>query len=144
MGLKLAQHVSSLEHNKKLKYLNAWSLLLDGDEEGVDGDPNMSMNLLTIAGTTSFVFLDELLEARLEPDMSDSNERTPLKKFLARRLKEHKHSHHDDVSKMRSIIPKLKWRATKNHADCGVFVKKRRIVAVPASFLPAATILVVT
>ncbi|GJT57858.1 hypothetical protein Tco_0992912 [Tanacetum coccineum] len=49
-----------------------------------------------------------------------------MKKFLARRLKEHKHSHHDDVSKMRSIIPKLKWRATKNHADCGVFVKNQR------------------
>ncbi|GJU81145.1 potassium channel AKT2/3 [Tanacetum coccineum] len=66
------------QHNKKLKYLNVGSLLLDGGEEGVDGDLNMSMNLLTIAGTTNVVFLDELLEARLKPDMSDSNGRTAL------------------------------------------------------------------
>ncbi|GJQ95870.1 probable xyloglucan endotransglucosylase/hydrolase protein 6 [Tanacetum coccineum] len=65
-------------HNKKLKYLNARSLLLDGGKEGVDGDPNMLMNLLTIAGTANVVFLDELLEARLGPDMSDSNGRNPL------------------------------------------------------------------
>ncbi|PWA93437.1 potassium transport 2/3 [Artemisia annua] len=67
-----------LQHNKKLKDLNLGDLLLDGGEEGVDGDPNISMNLLTVAGTGNAAFLDELLKARLDPDISDSNGRTPL------------------------------------------------------------------
>ncbi|GJX73418.1 potassium channel AKT2/3 [Tanacetum coccineum] len=67
-----------LQHNKKLKDLNLGDLLLDGGEESVDGDPNMSMNLLTVAGTGNAAFLEELLKARLDPDISDSNGRTPL------------------------------------------------------------------
>ncbi|KAI3715701.1 hypothetical protein L6452_22687 [Arctium lappa] len=67
-----------LQHNKKLKDLDLGDLLLDGGEEGVDGDPNMSMNLLTVAGTGNAAFLDELLKARLDPDISDSKGRTPL------------------------------------------------------------------
>ncbi|KAI7730082.1 hypothetical protein M8C21_022050 [Ambrosia artemisiifolia] len=67
-----------LRHHKKIKDLNLGDLLLDGGEESVDGDPNMSMNLLTIAGTGNAAFLDELLKARLDPDISDSKGRTPL------------------------------------------------------------------
>ncbi|XP_024980236.1 potassium channel AKT2/3 [Cynara cardunculus var. scolymus] len=67
-----------LQHNKKLKDLDLGDLLLEGGEEGVDGDPNMSMNLLTVAGTGNAAFLDELLKARLDPDISDSKGRTPL------------------------------------------------------------------
>ncbi|KAJ0513948.1 putative cyclic nucleotide-binding domain, potassium channel, voltage-dependent, EAG/ELK/ERG [Helianthus annuus] len=67
-----------LQHHKKLKDLNLGDLLLDGGEESIDGDPNMSMNLLTVAGTGNAAFLDELLKARLDPDISDSKGRTPL------------------------------------------------------------------
>ncbi|KAK1417662.1 hypothetical protein QVD17_26794 [Tagetes erecta] len=67
-----------LQHHKKLKDLNLGDLLLDGGEESVDGDPNMSMNLLTVSGTGNAAFLDELLKARLDPDISDSKGRTPL------------------------------------------------------------------
>nr|XP_043639881.1 potassium channel AKT2/3-like [Erigeron canadensis] len=67
-----------LQHHKKLKDLNLGDLLLDGGEESGDGDPNMSMNLLTVAGTGNAAFLDELLKARLDPDISDSKGRTPL------------------------------------------------------------------
>ncbi|KAJ0681783.1 putative cyclic nucleotide-binding domain, potassium channel, voltage-dependent, EAG/ELK/ERG [Helianthus annuus] len=67
-----------LQHHKKLKDLNLGDLLLDGGEESVDGDPNMSMNLLTVAGTGNAAFLDELLKARLDPNISDSKGRTPL------------------------------------------------------------------
>ncbi|KAI3803881.1 hypothetical protein L1987_32045 [Smallanthus sonchifolius] len=67
-----------LQHHKKLKDLNLGDLLLDGEEECVDGDPNMSMNLLTVAGTGNAAFLDELLKARLDPDISDAKGRTPL------------------------------------------------------------------
>nr|XP_043623583.1 potassium channel AKT2/3 [Erigeron canadensis] len=67
-----------LQHHKKLKDLNLGDLLFDGGEESGDGDPNMSMNLLTVAGTGNAAFLDELLKARLDPDISDSKGRTPL------------------------------------------------------------------
>ncbi|KAL4588464.1 hypothetical protein LXL04_001355 [Taraxacum kok-saghyz] len=67
-----------LQHHKKLKDLDLGDLLIDGGEEGGDGDPNMSMNLLTVAGTGNAAFLDELLKARLDPDISDSKGRTPL------------------------------------------------------------------
>jgi hypothetical protein len=48
--------------------LNLGDLLLDGGEEGVDGDPNMSMNLLTVSGTVNAAFLDELLKAMLDQE----------------------------------------------------------------------------
>ncbi|XP_076887686.1 potassium channel AKT2/3-like [Bidens hawaiensis] len=67
-----------LQHHKKLKDLNLGDLLLDGGEESIDKDPNMSMNLLTVAGTGNAAFLDELLKARLDPDICDSKGRTPL------------------------------------------------------------------
>lgn len=67
-----------LQHHKKLKDLDLDDLLLESGEEDGDGDPNMSMNLLTIAGTGNAAFLDELLKARLDPDISDSKGRTPL------------------------------------------------------------------
>ncbi|KAI7738322.1 hypothetical protein M8C21_033437 [Ambrosia artemisiifolia] len=66
------------QHHKKLKDLNLGDLLLDGGEESLDGDPNMSMNLLTVASTGNAAFLDELLKARLDPDIRDSKGRTPL------------------------------------------------------------------
>ncbi|GMP39276.1 hypothetical protein CsSME_00010174 [Camellia sinensis var. sinensis] len=65
-----------LQHHKKLKDLRIGDIWLEDGEE--DGDPNMSINLLTVAGTGNAAFLDELLKARLDPDISDSQGRTPL------------------------------------------------------------------
>nr|GEZ83000.1 peptidase C48, SUMO/sentrin/Ubl1 [Tanacetum cinerariifolium] len=36
-------------------------------------------------------------------------------------LKKQNHSSHEAVAKMRPFIPKLKWRTSNNHVDCGVF-----------------------
>ncbi|KAL8114700.1 hypothetical protein AgCh_021535 [Apium graveolens] len=66
-----------LQHHKRLKELNIGDLIVDcGNQE--DDDPNMSINLLTVAGTGNAAFLDELLKARLDPDIGDSKGRTPL------------------------------------------------------------------
>nr|GEX42596.1 ulp1 protease family, C-terminal catalytic domain-containing protein [Tanacetum cinerariifolium] len=45
----------------------------------------------------------------------------PLKTLSSRYLKELNHSSHETVAKMRPFIPKLKWRTSNNHVDCGVF-----------------------
>nr|GEW93464.1 ulp1 protease family, C-terminal catalytic domain-containing protein [Tanacetum cinerariifolium] len=45
----------------------------------------------------------------------------PLKKLFSMYLKEQNHSSHETVAKMRPFIPKLKWRTSNNHVDCGVF-----------------------
>lgn len=65
-----------LQHHKKLKDLCLGDLFLEGGEE--DGDPNMSINLLTVASTGNAAFLNELLKAGLDPDIGDSKGRTPL------------------------------------------------------------------
>ncbi|XP_059297144.1 potassium channel AKT2/3-like isoform X1 [Lycium ferocissimum] len=65
-----------LQHHKKLKDLRLTDLFLEVGEE--DSDPNMSINLLTVASTGNAAFLDELLKARLDPDIGDSKGRTPL------------------------------------------------------------------
>ncbi|KAL0384583.1 UNVERIFIED_CONTAM: Potassium channel AKT2/3 [Sesamum radiatum] len=65
-----------LQHHKKLKDLRLGDLFLEGGEE--DGDPNMSINLLSVAGTGNAAFLNELLKAGLDPDVGDSKGRTPL------------------------------------------------------------------
>ncbi|KAL7235805.1 hypothetical protein ACSBR1_019150 [Camellia fascicularis] len=65
-----------LQHHKKLKDLRIGDIWLEDGEE--DGDSNMSINLLTVAGTGNAAFLDELLKARLDPDIGDSQGRTPL------------------------------------------------------------------
>ncbi|KAI8532135.1 hypothetical protein RHMOL_Rhmol11G0190000 [Rhododendron molle] len=59
-----------LQHHKKLKDLKVGDIWLEGGEE--DDDPNMSINLLTVAGTGNAAFLDELLKAGLDPDIGDS------------------------------------------------------------------------
>ncbi|KAI5661553.1 hypothetical protein M9H77_20876 [Catharanthus roseus] len=65
-----------LQHHRKLKDLRLGDLFLEvGDE---DGDPNPSINLLTVASTGNAAFLDELLRAGLDPNVGDSKGRTPL------------------------------------------------------------------
>ncbi|CAL5322666.1 unnamed protein product [Camellia sinensis] len=73
---KLELSVADLKHHKKLKDLRIGDIWLEDGEE--DGDPNMSINLLTVAGSGNAAFLDELLKARLDPDIGDSQGRTPL------------------------------------------------------------------
>nr|GFA64224.1 hypothetical protein [Tanacetum cinerariifolium] len=43
----------------------------------------------------------------------------PLKKLFSRYLKEQNHISHEAIAKMRPFIPKLKWRTSNNHVDCG-------------------------
>lgn len=50
-------------------------LFFEGDE---DGNPDLSINLLTVASTGNAAFLDELLRAGLDPNIGDSKGRTPL------------------------------------------------------------------
>jgi ankyrin repeat protein len=47
----------------------------NGEEED---DPNMASNLLATASTGNAAFLEELLKAKLDPDIADSKGRTPL------------------------------------------------------------------
>lgn len=65
-----------LQHHKKLKDLRLGDLFLEGG--GEDDDSNMSINLLTVAGTGNSAFLNELLKAGLDPDVGDSKGKTPL------------------------------------------------------------------
>lgn len=65
-----------LQHHKKLKDLGLGDLFLEGGNE--DGDPDLSINLLTVASTGNAAFLDELLRAGLDPNIGDSKGRTPL------------------------------------------------------------------
>jgi hypothetical protein len=63
-----------MQNLKKLNYVR--DLIVENGEE--EGDPNMASNLLTVASTGNAAFLDELLKARLDPDIGDSKGRTPL------------------------------------------------------------------
>ncbi|XP_022749182.1 potassium channel AKT2/3-like [Durio zibethinus] len=66
-----------LQHNKRLRDPKIGGLVVEGEEE--KGDPkNIAINLLTAADTGNAAFLDELLKARLDPDIGDSKGRTPL------------------------------------------------------------------
>ncbi|KAJ9158913.1 hypothetical protein P3X46_024456 [Hevea brasiliensis] len=65
-----------LQHHKKVNDLKIGEFLVEGGEE--DGDPNMAFNLLSVASTGNAAFLEELLKAKLDPDIGDSVGRTPL------------------------------------------------------------------
>lgn len=64
------------QYHKKLQDLKIGALLVEGGEE--EGDPDMAGNLLTVARTGNDGLLDELLKAKLDPDIGDSKGRTPL------------------------------------------------------------------
>lgn len=64
-----------LQHFKQLKDLSIKDLMVENVEED---DPNMAVNLLTVASTGNAAFLEELLRAGLDPDIGDSKEKTPL------------------------------------------------------------------
>ncbi|RZB76268.1 Potassium channel AKT2/3 isoform B [Glycine soja] len=64
-----------LQHIKQLKDLSIKDLMVENVEEE---DPNMAVNLLTVASTGNAAFLEELLRAGLDPDIGDSKGKTPL------------------------------------------------------------------
>ncbi|XVE66936.1 hypothetical protein DITRI_Ditri08aG0119700 [Diplodiscus trichospermus] len=66
-----------IQHNKRLTDIRTYSSVREGGEENGD-HKNIAVNLLTAAGTGNAAFLDELLKARLDPDIVDSKGRTPL------------------------------------------------------------------
>ncbi|KAF2293830.1 hypothetical protein GH714_005041 [Hevea brasiliensis] len=72
----VSREILLLLHHKKLKDLKIGEFLTEGGEE--DGDPNMAFNLLTAASAGNAAFLEELLRAKLDPDIGDSKGRTPL------------------------------------------------------------------
>ncbi|KAF6155523.1 hypothetical protein GIB67_017878 [Kingdonia uniflora] len=65
-----------LQHYKELKDLSIKDLDVDHGKD--DDDSNLGFNLLTAASTGNAACLDELLKARLDPDIGDSQGRTPL------------------------------------------------------------------
>lgn len=64
-----------MQHIKQLKDLSIKDLMVENVEEE---DPNMAVNLLTVASTGNAAFLEELLRAGLDPDIGDSKGKTPL------------------------------------------------------------------
>ncbi|XP_021901658.1 potassium channel AKT2/3 [Carica papaya] len=66
-----------LQHHKKLKDLKLKDLGVDKNAEE-DIDPNTAFNLLTVAGTGNAAILDDLLKAKWDPDIGDSQGRTAL------------------------------------------------------------------
>lgn len=65
-----------LQHHKELQDVKIGALPVEAGEE--EGDPSMADNLLTVARTGNAALLDELLKAKLDPDIGDSKGRTPL------------------------------------------------------------------
>ncbi|XP_038998069.1 potassium channel AKT2/3-like [Hibiscus syriacus] len=73
----LSLKLNFLQHNKRLKDLKIGGLVVESGDE--DGDPkDIGINLMNMADIGNAAFLDELLKARLDPDIGDSNGRTPL------------------------------------------------------------------
>lgn len=66
-----------MQHHKDMKDVRIRDLLVKSTSVE-EGEPNMAFNLLTVASTGNAAFLDELLKARLDPDIGDSRGRTPL------------------------------------------------------------------
>ncbi|KAK8568112.1 hypothetical protein V6N12_006676 [Hibiscus sabdariffa] len=66
-----------LRHKKRLKDITTGGSEMEGGEEV--GDPrNTSISLLDVANTGNAAFLDELLKARMDPNVGDCIGRTPL------------------------------------------------------------------
>lgn len=64
------------QHHKELQDVKIGAVPVEGGEE--EGDPSIADNLLTVARTGNAALLDELLKAKLDPDIGDSKGRTPL------------------------------------------------------------------
>ena len=65
-----------MQHHKKLQDLKIGELSVENAEE--EGDLNMEADLLDVARSGNAALLDELLKAKLDPDIGDSKGRTPL------------------------------------------------------------------
>ncbi|CAN6720117.1 unnamed protein product [Malus baccata var. baccata] len=65
------------QHHKKLRDLRVGEILVESGEDEGD-DPNAAFNMLTAASKGDATLLDELLKAKLDPDIGDFKGRTPL------------------------------------------------------------------
>ena len=65
-----------LQRHKKLQDAKIGELVVENGEE--EGDPNMEANLLTVTRSGNAALLEEILKAKLDPDIGDSKGRTPL------------------------------------------------------------------
>lgn len=79
--LRLVIWCKLMQHHKKLKDLHIGDLMVENGEDE-ESDPNIASNLLNAAATGNAAFLDELLKAKLDPDIGDSKGRTPLVFFF--------------------------------------------------------------
>ncbi|KAL0873592.1 hypothetical protein Bca101_023297 [Brassica carinata] len=67
-----------LQHHKKLSDLDVGDLTAQQNGENDDGSPNIASNLITVVSTGNAALLDEILKAKLSPDITDSKGKTPL------------------------------------------------------------------
>ncbi|CAN6913772.1 unnamed protein product [Brassica oleracea] len=67
-----------LQHHKKLSDLDVGDLSAQQDGEKDEGSPNIASNLITVVSTGNAALLDEILKAKLSPDITDSKGKTPL------------------------------------------------------------------
>lgn len=67
-----------LQHHKKLSDLDVGDLKAQQNGEDDDGSPNIASNLITVVSTGNAALLDEILKAKLSPDITDSKGKTPL------------------------------------------------------------------
>ncbi|OVA06156.1 Cyclic nucleotide-binding domain [Macleaya cordata] len=109
-----------LQHYRGLKDLSIDDLRLDINGED-DAEPNISFNLLTVASTGNAAFLDELLKAKLDPDIGDSKGRTPLHIAASKGHEECvlvllKHACNIHVQDMYGNTPVWDAIATKHHS----------------------------
>ncbi|XP_070682673.1 potassium channel AKT2/3 isoform X4 [Malus domestica] len=65
------------QHHKKLRDLRVGEILVESGEDEGD-DPKAAFNMLTAASKGDATLLDELLKAKLDPDIGDFKGRTPL------------------------------------------------------------------
>jgi CRP-like cAMP-binding protein len=68
-----------LQHHKKLSNLDIGDLKAQQNGENTDVvPPNIASNLIAVVTTGNAALLDELLKAKLSPDITDSKGKTPL------------------------------------------------------------------
>jgi len=86
-----------LQHHKKLSNLDIGDLKAQQNGENTDVvPPNIASNLIAVVTTGNAALLDELLKAKLSPDITDSKGKTPLVTFCFHHkpFKTLTHNHH--------------------------------------------------
>ncbi|CAO2828382.1 unnamed protein product [Amaranthus hypochondriacus] len=71
-----------LQHHRKLNVLSVGDWLIENTD--IDSELFKALNLLNVAAAGNSLFLDKLLQANLDPNLSDSKRRTPLHEAASR------------------------------------------------------------